>query len=129
MVQLKILSGKKAGTIYVARHFPVRIGRAANSDLQLEEPGVWDQHLLLQFSPVEGLLLTAQGQALVRVNDQPMQQAVLRNGDALELGAARLQFWLGETRQYGVRLRETLTWVGIGAISAGQVALIYWLMQ
>ena len=45
MVQLNILSGKKAGTRTVARHFPFRIGRAAGNELQLEDDGVWDQHL------------------------------------------------------------------------------------
>ena len=53
MVQLKILSGKKAGTAWVARRFPVRIGRSAGADLQLEESGVWDEHLQLDFKPAE----------------------------------------------------------------------------
>jgi hypothetical protein len=129
MVQLRILSGNKAGHIFVARHFPVRIGRAANSDLQLEEPGVWEQHVVLQLAPSEGFLIIPQGEALVRINEQPVQLAVLCNGDTIELGGARLQFWLGETSQQGIRLRETLTWLGLGAICLGQVALIYWLLR
>ncbi len=35
MIQLSILSGKKAGTQTVARRFPFRIGRAAENELQL----------------------------------------------------------------------------------------------
>ena len=89
MVQLKVLSGKKAGTAWVARRFPVRIGRSAAADLQLEEDGVWDQHLQLDFDPAEGIVLSAQPNALATVNGQPVQQTVLRNGDAIEIGSLK----------------------------------------
>lgn len=129
MVQLKILSGTKAGTTWVARRFPVRIGRSPSADLQLEEQGVWDQHLQLDFQPGTGFILNAQPNALAAVNGQPVQQTLLRNGDTLELGSLKMQFWLSETRQSGLRLRESLTWIAIAAISLGQIALIYWLLR
>ena len=129
MVQLKVLTGKKAGTAWVARRFPVRIGRSSAADLQLEESGVWDQHLQLDFHPAEGIVLSAQPNALATVNGQPVQQALLRNGDAIAIGSMRLQFWLSETRQGGLRIREGLTWAGIAAISLGQICLIYWLLR
>ena len=89
MVQLKVLSGKKAGTAWVARRFPVRIGRSAAADLQLEEDGVWDQHLQLDFNPAEGIVLSAQPNALATVNGQPVHQTVLRNGDAIDIGSLK----------------------------------------
>lgn len=129
MVQLRVLSGKKAGTTWVARHFPVRIGRSAAADLQLEDSGVWDQHLQLEFDPAEGIKLLTQPNAQVTVNGQPVQQIVLRNGDAIHLGSSRLQFELSETRQSGLRFREALTWTCIAVICLGQVGLIYWLLH
>lgn len=129
MVQLRILSGKKAGAAWVARRFPVRIGRAAGADLQLEEEGVWDQHIVLDFQPAQGFVLSAQPNALTRLNGQPVQQALLRNGDAIELGSLKLQFWLGQTRQAGLRLREAFTWTAIGLIALAQLALLYWLLS
>jgi pSer/pThr/pTyr-binding forkhead associated (FHA) protein len=129
MVQLKVLSGKKAGTAWLVRRFPVRIGRSARADLQSDESGVWDQHLQLDFDPAAGLVLTAQPDALATVNGQPVQKAVLRNGDAISIGSLKLQFWLSETSQRGLRFREGLTWLAIGAISLGQVAIIYWLVR
>jgi pSer/pThr/pTyr-binding forkhead associated (FHA) protein len=129
MVQLKVLSGKKAGTAWVARRFPVRIGRSAAADLRVEEGGVWDQHLQLDFNPAEGIILSAQPNALANVNGQPVQQAVLRNGDTIAIGSLKMQFWLSETRQAGLRFREGLTWVAIAAISLGQVGLIYWMLR
>ena len=129
MLQLKVLSGKKAGTVWVARRFPVQIGRATANDLQLEESGVWDQHLKLQFNPQEGIVLTTQPDALATVNGQPVNRAVLRNGDTIDIGALKMQFWLSEPRQAGLRFREGLTWAAIAAISLGQVGLIYWLLH
>jgi pSer/pThr/pTyr-binding forkhead associated (FHA) protein len=129
MVQLKVLSGKKAGTVWVARHFPVRIGRSSGADLQIEEPGVWDQHLQLDFNPAQGIVLSAQLNALASINGQAVRQAVLHNGDAIDIGSLRLQFWLSETHQSDLRLREAFTWVAITVISLGQVGLIYWLLR
>ena len=128
MIQFSILSGKKAGTSWVARRFPVRIGRAAGSDLRIEEPGVWDQHLQVDFILADGFVLSAQANALATVNTQPVQETVLRNGDLIEAGSLKLQFWLSETRQTGLGLRESLTWVAVAAISLAQIALIYWLL-
>jgi hypothetical protein len=129
MIQLKVLSGKKAGTAWVARRFPVRIGRSSAADLQLEESGVWDQHLQLYFNPEVGIVLSAQPDALAAVNGQSVHETVLRNGDAIDIGSLRMQFWLSETRQAGLRVREGLTWAGIAAISLGQIGLIYWLLR
>jgi hypothetical protein len=129
MVQLKVLSGRKAGTTWVARRFPVRIGRSAAADLQLEEEGVWDQHLQLDFKRTEGIVLSALPNTLVTVNGQPVHHTVLRNGDSIDIGSLRMRFWLSETRQVGLRFREGLTWAGIAAICLGQVGLIYWLLH
>jgi hypothetical protein len=128
IIHLKFVSGKQAGVVWSARRFPVRIGRAPNADLRLEEAGIWDQHLSLEFQPSEGFCLEVQPNALARLNDQPVQRALLRNGDLITLGPIQLQFWLGETRQAGLRFREALTWAGIAAISLAQIAIIYWLI-
>jgi pSer/pThr/pTyr-binding forkhead associated (FHA) protein len=130
MVQFKILSGKKAGTSWGARRFPVRLGRGANSDLRLDEDGVWDEHLRLEFRPREGYVLGTGAGALARVNGQPLDKpAALRNGDLIEIGSLKLQFWLAEPRQRGLGFREWLTWVFIALICLGQIGLIYWLLQ
>ena len=99
MLELRILSGKKAGTQWGARHFPVRIGRSPRAHLRLEEDGVWDDHLRLEFDRHRGIVVRTQDGALASVNDQPVGETVLRNGDTIAIGAAKLQFYLGETRQ------------------------------
>jgi len=129
MVQFNILSGKMAGQQIAARHFPFCIGRSATADLPLPEDGVWDRHLELSLDPATGFVLTASPDALMALNGgQPVQQAVLRNGDIIEIGALKLRFWLGAVRQYGLPFRELLVWLAFVAITAAQLALIYRLL-
>ena len=128
MIQFQVLAGKKAGSISVARRFPFRIGRAPAMDLCLEDDGVWDHHLDLTLTPQSGFVLTRRPDALAFVNGTAFEQVALRNGDLVELGSTKLQFWLGETRQHSLRLREFLTWFILGALCLAQIALIYWFM-
>ena len=128
MIQLEILSDETARVPWVARQFPVRIGRSANSDLQLAASGVWDRHLELNFDPARGFVLAVQPDAIATVNGESVRETVLHNGDSIEIGSVKLRFWLGATRQTGLRLREALPWAALLAITAGQIALIYWLL-
>lgn len=128
MVQIRILSGKMAGASWAVRRFPVRVGRSSNSDLRLEEDGVWDQHLLLELEQ-EGFAIKVQPNALVRINGQPFVGAHLHNGDTIELGIVRLQFWLGDVRQSRLQLREIVSWGAIAVVTLGQLAIMYWLLR
>jgi pSer/pThr/pTyr-binding forkhead associated (FHA) protein len=129
MIQLDILSGKKAAAQTVARHFPFRIGRAAQNDLQLEDDGVWDQHLILEFQKQNGFNLTTSANALTTVNGEPVQNKILRNGDTITIGSARLQFWLAATQQRGLHFSENFVWVLLIVVTLGQFILIYWLLR
>lgn len=128
MVQFKILSGKKAGSLWEARHFPVRIGRSANANLQIEEAGVWEDHLRITVD-AEGFILETQGSALAGINGQPVQRAALRNGDVIEMGSVKLQFWLSEARQRGQGVREALVWSLVVLVCLAQIGLVYWLLR
>ena len=129
MIQLEIISGRTAGTRWATRRFPVRIGRNPDSDLQLEEDGVWTDHLLISLEH-DGFTLEPHSQAPVLVNGQPaVAHTILRNGDTLELGAVKMRFWLADTGQRGLKLREGLVWTILTAVCAGQIALIYWLSR
>jgi hypothetical protein len=129
MVQLKILSGQKAGTALVARHFPVRVGRSPESDLQLEEPGVWADHFQIALNPAAGYVLETLPDALVTANGKPVETAVLRNGDLLEIGSLKIQFWLSDVPQRALWFREGLVWAILAGVCLGQIALIYWLIR
>ncbi len=129
MIQVKFLRGKMAGSSWTTRRFPVRMGRAPDSDLRIEEPGVWDHHLQIDLDPKEGFVAHIPSEAFVTINGHPFERASLRNGDLIEMGTVKLQFWLAAPRQAGLRLREWLTWLAIAVISLGQIWLIYWLLD
>jgi pSer/pThr/pTyr-binding forkhead associated (FHA) protein len=129
VVQFDILSGKKAGTQWVARRFPFHLGRSPQATLVLEEPGVWDRHAEFSMRSGEGIIVSAATDASVIVNGQPVRQTTLRNGDLIEAGSVKLRFGLGPIRQRGLHVRETMIWLGLAALCLGQVALIYWLAE
>ena len=125
----QVLDGKQAGTNFVARRFPFRIGRAPAVDLRLDESGVWDEHLQIGCSLQQGFTVRVQAPALASLNDKPMTNAVLKNGDVLRVGSIRLSFWLPPAPMASQRTREALTWVGLGGLAGLQVWLIYWMSR
>ena len=130
MIQFQILNGKQAGTRWVARRFPVRVGRETASDLRLEEDGVWDRHCELNFDPAHGIVLAVQPNALLTVNQETVPTPRrLRNGDSIEMGSVRLRFWLNDPVLRSSWIREWFVWTLIGVICLGQVTLVYWLLQ
>jgi len=125
MIQLHVLSGKKAGNHVVASHFPFRIGRGPQNDLPMDDDGVWDQHIVLEFRRKEGFRLTAAPEAIAAVNSKPAGEGFLRNGDIITLGSAKLQFWIAPARQHGLRLRENFVWALLILVAVSELVLIY----
>ena len=107
--------------------FPHRPG--AGNDLQLDDDGIWDRHLTLEFNRQKGFTLATAPNALATINGGSVQTAVLRNGDIITLGSAKIQFWLAAACQRGLRSREAFVWVLLAAVTATQFALIYWLIR
>jgi hypothetical protein len=129
MVLLKLITGTRAGSSYTVSAFPLTIGRSAAAGLRLEEPGVWENHLQLELQFPAGFRLTRHADAHATVNGQPFTETFLRNGDLIELGAVKIQFWIAKAEQIRLRWREWLTWLALILLTAAQVALIYWLPQ
>jgi len=127
VVQFNILTGKKAGTEWVARRFPFHVGRAASEGLSLDDDGVWERHVRIDLGVGEGVITECAQDALMSVNGQRIERTLLRNGDIIEMGSVKLRFGLSPTRQRSLRVREMLTWIALALLCLGQVALIYWL--
>lgn len=124
MVQLRVLSGKMAGETHSVRHFPFHIGRAPKNGLCLNDPGVWDEHLTLDFQKKSGFTLETAEEAFVAVNEQPQKSTRLRPGDIISFGSVKIQFWLAPAYLRGLRLREAFVWSVLLAVTAGQVVLL-----
>jgi hypothetical protein len=128
MVQLRVLNGSRAGTAHAANRFPFTLGRASADDLLLVEAGVWENHLQLDLHVPDGFRLSRLGQGRASVNGSEFDELILHNGDVIELGAVKVQFWLGEVRQSDNRVRETLVWLGLVALVLLEGALIGFLL-
>jgi predicted component of type VI protein secretion system len=126
MVQLQILSGRRAGAKFDGSSLPITVGRSEQSNVSLAEPGVWPSHCKIHWRQ-EGLVLEVEPGALASVNGVPTPRALLRNGDMITLGGVTLRFSLSPLQQSSAALREWLTWIALGALCLGQVAAIYWL--
>jgi polysaccharide export outer membrane protein len=61
VLQLTSLSGDSAGSLWVARRFPVRIGRAAHCHVRVEEAGLWDEHVEIEFDSQTGFVARRAG--------------------------------------------------------------------
>ena len=129
MIQLNVLSGRKAGTEQVVRRFPFKIGRGATVELRLQDEGIWDEHAEIHLNVARGFCLTVHPEAVAMVNGQPSQEAILRNGDELGIGSVKLRFSLSPPISRSWRRREVLTWLGLGLLGLGQIGLIYWLLE
>ena len=129
MVRIRILSGERAGEDCRLTRFPVVIGRASDAGLSLLETGVWERHLELRLSSSREFMAAAVAEALLIVNGRACSETSLRSGDLIEIGSARLQFWLNEVGQRPLGLRETLVWLGIALVSVAQFLLIGWLLR
>lgn len=127
MIELRFLTGIQAGGRWSARRFPVRIGRRRDSDLVLEDPGVWDQHVEIGYDAASGFYMTPLSEGAVIVNQHPVESAVLKNGDKLTLGSAVIQFWIAPARQRHFRFLEFLIWAALLGLFAAQLLLIRWL--
>jgi hypothetical protein len=128
MIQLTFLNGPAAGRAAVTRRLPFSLGRSKTANLCLNEPGIWDRHLVLTAPATGGIMLESGPEALTLVNGEVVRNARLRNGDVIEVGSLRLRFGLAPTRQPDLRLREGLTWVGWVALAAAQIVLVYQLL-
>ena len=129
MFQLKILSGRQAGGVWSGRHFPVRVGRLPAADLSLQDDGIWNEHFEIDLSDSKEFVLVAKSDGLLSVNGAPSKKIALRNGDVIEAGSTKLQFWLGEVGQVGLRWRERLIWALVTAVCLIQITVIYLLLD
>ena len=127
MVQLQIQSGSRSGATFQTARFPLRAGRAKDSDLAIDDPGVWPRHFQINLLP-EGLVLEAEPDALLSLNDVPVRRALLRNWDMITLGAVRIRFSLCPVHPSSQAAREWLTWIALAALCLGQVFLVYALL-
>lgn len=128
MIQLDVLSGKSAGVRKTFKTFPVSIGRSTESALCLSDPGMFDLHCQIEATP-EGFVLVPASNAVTTLNGGPGEQAMLRNGDVIGAGLAKIQFGLGPLDQRGLKARELFAWLLVAAVAGSQIYLLARLLE
>jgi hypothetical protein len=123
VIQLIVLSGASLGKSHTAERFPFWVGRNPSCALCLNDLGVFEQHFEIQFSG-EGFSLIPKADAVLTLNGQPSKGGLLRNGDVIGAGLAKIQFWLGALPQRGLKLREIGTWTLVFAVGILQLYLL-----
>jgi hypothetical protein len=97
--------------------------------LRLDDAGVWDDHATLLLDEDRNFVVRTSSHAVISVNSEHGESFVVRNGDSIELGAAKLRFWLAEAKQSRLRSFEVLVGVTLVAVTLTQLALIHWLLR
>ena len=69
-----------------------RLGRSTSADVHLEEPTVSRRHALVVQRGEDLVVLDDRSMNGTWVNGERVREAVLRDGDVLELGAVRMRF-------------------------------------
>ena len=125
MIELRWLNQRGTGRIFRLESAPILLGRRLGLDVVVAEPGVWDVHGKIEQDSDGWFTVAPQGAATLSVNDQPVLQHRLRQGDVLTLGSAKLQFSVGAAPQKSLRFHEGSAWFQIVAvILVGAVMLV-----
>ncbi len=126
--QLHITAGKMACQYYPANTFPLTIGRGTACNLQMTDSGIWEQHLEIDVDRQYHLLIRCNPETTAMINGEPLRETqTLRNGDQIEIGTGKIQFWLGNVRQKNLHNHETIMWVLLGILTLAEITLILWL--
>lgn len=129
MFLVRWLSGPVAGSETEVDRLPLRIGRAPDADVRIESAGVWEHHFTVERTLDGRVGLLANPECLTLVNGAPAGRVNLRNGDLLEFGDVRGQFWLAPAVPEGLRAREAAAWLCIAGLGLVQVWACWWLCR
>ena len=128
MVQLNILSGEYKQQFVKSNTFPILIGRGENCELQLVDTGIWENHLELNLNEEQHFTIRTASDATAMVNGKPLKGVqLLRNGDLIEIGLVKIQFWLGTVQQKNLGIREAAVWALLLAVTMAEIYLLFWL--
>ena len=124
MIELTVLSDPIPGRRFQLEAALIRLGRQKGLEVVLDERGVWGVHAEISLDSTGSYVVRPSSQALVTVNTQPQQEHLLRNGDVIGLGAARLRFGICPAAQRSLAVSETAIWMLIAGVAImGGVAM------
>ena len=124
MFLLRVTDSRGAVTQYIANSFPFRIGRAAQCDLRIDAPGVWETHAVISPATDGKFVIRSQGESLLLRNGESVTEAPLVAGDEWVLGSARVLIGLSPSHQKALGVSETLVWLLLFAVVMVQALVL-----
>ena len=124
MVRLHVVAGNRSGFCFSSSRLPIRVGRASDNDLTLDDPGIWPMHFSIAREKND-LTIHVGPDALLSINSEPVQKALLRNGDVISIGSIKLQFGFTPVRQTSLIWRERATWAALAVLAFSEIAVAY----
>jgi len=125
---LEIAFGETSLHKVQVNQLPFKIGRNKNCQLQLTEPGVWDEHLEIGLDDERHFILCRHSEPTAMINGMPANLvAPLRNGDYVQFGTVTMRFSLGSVRQKNLNLGEAATWTILAVSVVAEIILLLWL--
>lgn len=125
MIELIVINDPAPGRRFHADAAPVRLGRRADLEVVLRDAGVWENHAEIAANDDGWFLIRAVGAAHVSVNEHPIKEHRLRNGDVLGMGSVKLQFTLRNPPQRSLKGREVAAWLMIVAVVCLAVIVMF----
>jgi pSer/pThr/pTyr-binding forkhead associated (FHA) protein len=123
MLQVTVL-GQAQATVTQISSYPFRIGRAPGDHLRIQAPGVWDNHITLEWRAAEGIHLVGSPESLTAVNGHLVKETRIRNGDLVQIGGVRLLLSVAPAAQRSFRPLEIVIWTALGAVGLAQLYLM-----
>ena len=125
MLQIRVC-GASGILEYVVKKLPFIIGKGPSTDLRIESPGIWDQHLVIDLDrSTSKYVVETCNESLLTINHEAVTRAFLRNGDSLRIGACELVVGLSPTVQRANSLQELSGWGLITSIILVETALLF----
>jgi len=130
MIQVDIESaaGCAARSVTV-RRFPAVLGRDPSCEVQVEQPGVWRQHVRLELDPDDGIHVVICQDAVARHNGVVLERARFRQGDVLEFGGATARLWFTPVNRKSVVFREIFLWCVLALLMGLEIVVVACLAQ
>lgn len=88
---------------------------------------MWESHASIELTADGFFRLIALSEGLVCVEGLSVTEARVKNGDIIDIGAAKMVFHLARAQQRGLAIREGFLWLILLTLPIGELLLMFWL--
>jgi hypothetical protein len=129
MFCLTVVQGKQQGHSVSIDRYPFVIGKNQEAQLRLSDPGIWDNHLAIELTVGESPTIKRIGDGSISVNSDPIENATLRNGDIITIGAAQLRFNSAPAKRKSLVFQNSASWIAMILVVILEIFLVILIKQ